>query len=109
MTTTVDYDAPRQRRGEAGDDDSSQVLRTRDADIRSGAVELDETDLNEALELPGADLSNLLFEQELTAPIVPIQADEFTCSRCFLIYSRSRLTHGHGHGHQSALICRDCA
>ncbi|MEO9140041.1 MAG: DUF4193 family protein, partial [Jatrophihabitans sp.] len=36
-----------------------------------------------------------------------IQADEFTCSRCFLIYSRSRLTHGHGH--QSALICRDCA
>jgi hypothetical protein len=40
---------------------------------------LDEVDLAEAFELPGADLSNA----ELLAHVVPVQSDEFTCMSCF--------------------------
>ena len=53
------------------------------------------------LELPGADLSN----EELTVKVLPKQADEFTCSSCFLVHHRSRLAEEHN----GQLICRDCA
>lgn len=105
MTASADYDTPRQRPTmEDGEDDSWRIPRAGGADIRSGAVAIDETDLNEA-ELPGADLSNLLFEQELSVRVVHMQADEFTCSHCFLIYPRARLAPNR----QGRLICRDCA
>lgn len=51
--------------------------------------------------LTGADLS----DEELTVTVVPKQADEFTCSRCFLVHHRNRLAHTRN----SALMCRDCA
>jgi len=69
--------------------------------VRFGAVDVDEADLAEALELPGADLSN----EELSVRVLPRQADEFTCSRCFLVHHRSQLASSKG----SKLICRDCA
>ena len=62
---------------------------------------MDEAELNENLELPGADLSG----EELTVRAVPQQADEFTCSSCFLVHHRSRLA-GERNGQP---ICRDCA
>jgi hypothetical protein len=37
--------------------------------------------------------------------VLPKQADEFTCSSCFLVYHRSRLASGNN-GHS---ICVDCA
>ena len=52
--------------------------------------DVDETELAESLELPGADLSNLSGE-ELTVRVLPKQDDEFTCSVCFLVHHRSRL------------------
>jgi hypothetical protein len=48
-------------------------------------------------ELPGADLSG----EEFTVRVVPRQADEFTCTGCFLVHHRSRRAHGD--------VCRDCA
>ena len=51
------------------------------------SVDVDETDFNENLELPGADLSG----EELTVRVLPKQEDEFTCSSCFLVQHRTRL------------------
>ena len=65
---------------------------------------MDETELAESLELPGADLSSLSGE-ELTVRVLPKQSDEFTCSVCFLVHHRSRLADQRG----GMFICRDCA
>ena len=63
------------------------------------AVDVDEAELAESLELPGADLSG----EELTVRVVPKQADEFTCRRCFLVRHRSQLAD------EKKGICRECA
>jgi hypothetical protein len=102
MAVATAYDAPRRTQTEDTDDDSLQALNARRTDTQSGDV--DETDLNEALELPGADLSNLS-EDELTVRVVPQQADEFTCTSCFLVHHRSRLARQT----RGQIICRDCA
>jgi hypothetical protein len=104
MAAATDYDAPRRNQIEESDDDSLEALKARRTDTQSGSVDVDETEFNEALELPGADLSGLS-EDELMVRVVPKQADEFTCVSCFLVHHRSRLareTHGRS-------ICRDCA
>ena len=79
----TDYDSPR-----VDDDlgeDSLEELKARRAEAQSGMVDVDEEDVVESLELPGADLSG----EELTVRVLPRQADEFTCSRCFLVHHRS--------------------
>ena len=50
-------------------------------------VDVDEAELAETFELPGADLSG----EELSVRVVPKQADEFVCSSCFLVQHTSRL------------------
>ena len=47
-------------------------------------VDVDEAELAESLELPGADLS----DESLTVRVLPRQSDEFTCSKCFLVQHR---------------------
>jgi hypothetical protein len=37
--------------------------------------------------------------------VLPRQADEFTCSRCFLVHHRSQLASDAG----GQLICKECA
>jgi hypothetical protein len=49
--------------------------------------------------LPGADLSHETLDIEVT----PKQADEFTCTVCFLVQHQSRQS---GSGVD---LCRDCA
>lgn len=100
----TDYDAPR---ANAGDDDevaSLKELKNRREAAQSALIDVDETDLNEELELPGADLSGLSGD-ELTVRVLPKQHDEFTCSSCFLVHHRTRLAR---HGRRGPL-CRDCA
>lgn len=82
----TDYDAPRKTDEELAEE-SLEELKARRADKVSAQVDVDETDLAESLELPGADLS----AESLTVRVVPKQADEFTCSRCFLVHHRSQL------------------
>ena len=97
----TDYDAPRRREFDAVVDDSLQVLHERRRKAQSPAVGVEETDTVEGFELPGADLSG----EELTVRVVPQQADEFTCSVCFLLYHRHRYA-----GERAGLpICGDCA
>ena len=82
----TDYDAPRKTDDELAED-SLEELKARRADKAASTVDVDETELAENLELPGADLS----DESLTVRVLPKQEDEFTCSRCFLVHHRSQL------------------
>ncbi|MBC7679796.1 MAG: DUF4193 domain-containing protein [Pseudorhodobacter sp.] len=97
----TDYDTP--RRSEADDltEDSLEEPKARRAEAQSASVDVDETELAETLELPGADLSG----EELTVKVLPKQSDEFTCSSCFLVHHRSQLASDKG----GRLVCRECS
>jgi Domain of unknown function (DUF4193) len=84
----TDYDAPRRDEVDLGED-SIEELKSRRTDAQSGSVDVDEVDVAETFELPGADLA----DEELTVRVLPMQADEFRCSRCFLVHHRSQLAY----------------
>ena len=82
----TDYDAPRRDDVDLGED-SLEELKARRADTQSASVDVDEAEAAESFELPGADLA----DEEMTVQVLPMQADEFRCSRCFLVHHRSQL------------------
>ena len=96
----TDYDAPRKTDDELSED-SIEEFKSRRVDKRASSVDVDETEQAEGFELPGADLSG----EELSVRVLPRQADEFTCSRCFLVHHRSQLATDKG----GVLVCRECA
>ncbi len=96
----TDYDSPRKTDDEMSED-SLEELKARRSDKAASVVDVDEADLAESLELPGADLSN----EELSVHVVPKRADEFTCSSCFLVHHRSQLARQQG----NQFICKECA
>ena len=100
----TDYDAPRRGDVDELNEDSIEELKARRAEAQSGSIDVDETELNESLELPGADLSSLSGE-ELTVRVLPKQDDEFTCASCFLVHHRSQLADDRN----GQPICRECA
>lgn len=95
----TDYDTPRKTDDDLNED-SLEELKARRVDKSTGVVDIDDSDA-ESLELPGADLSN----EELSVRVLPRQADEFTCSRCFLVHHRSQLARER----DGEMICQDCA
>ncbi|MDO5503779.1 MAG: DUF4193 domain-containing protein [Actinomycetia bacterium] len=96
----TDYDAPRKTDDEISED-SIEELKSRRVDTRASSVDVDETEQSESFELPGADLSG----EELSVRVLPRQADEFTCSKCFLVHHRSQLaTEKNG-----VMVCSECA
>src|SRR4030095_2351237 len=95
----TDYDAPCCDEVDLGED-SLEELKARRVDAQSAIVDVDETHGAESLELPGADLA----DEELTVKVLPMQADEFRCSRCFLVHHRSQLAVERN----GELICREC-
>ena len=97
----TDYDTPRRSDVDDMGEDSLEELKARRAEAQSGTVDVDEAELNEGLELPGADLSG----EELTVKVLPKQSDEFTCSSCFLVHHRSQLASDKN----GRLICKECA
>ena len=96
---TVDYDAPRRATVDA--EESLDELAVGRNETTSSVIDLDEADVAESYVLPGADLS----DEELVVRVIPKQADEFTCSSCFLVHHRSRLARGRN----GESICTDCA
>src|SRR4051794_33950187 len=96
----TDYDAPRKTDDELSED-SIEELKARRVDKTTGAVDEDEIEAAEGFELPGADLSN----EELSVRVLPRQADEFTCSSCFLVHHRSQLAKEVG----GQPVCKECA
>ena len=98
----TDYDATRQKETDDVADESLEALAGRRNDAATAVLDVDDGEAElEAFELPGADLSG----EEFTVRVVPKQADEFTCSSCFLVHHRSRLASEKN----GALICTDCA
>lgn len=95
----TDYDAPRKSEEESSDD-SLEELTTRRNESNSGQVDEDEVEAAESFELPGADLSH----EELTVRVLPRQAHEFTCSRCFLVKNNAQLAEHNG----DEYLCVDC-
>ncbi len=96
----TDYDAPRKTDDELSED-SIEELKSRRVDKSVSTVDVDETDQAEGFELPGADLSG----EELSVTVIPRQADEFTCTRCFLVHHRSQLVPDKS----GQMVCRECA
>ena len=96
----TDYDAPRKTDDDDAED-SIEELKSRRVDKSKSSVDVDETEQAEDFELPGADLSG----EELSVRFLPKQADEFTCSLCFLVHHRSQLAKEVG----GQPVCRECA
>jgi hypothetical protein len=95
----TDYDAPRRAVVEF-EDDSLEELKAPRAATQSPTADVDEPE-GDNFELPGADT----LDEELSVSVVPVQADEFRCDRCFLVHHRSQLvTQPSGER-----LCRDCA
>ncbi len=95
----TDYDAPRKTDDDLSED-SLEELKARCVDKASSIVDVDEAEQAEGFELPGADLSG----EELSYRVIPRQADEFTCSRCFLVHHRSQLAKNVN----GQMVCREC-
>jgi hypothetical protein len=96
----TDYDAPRKTDDDLNED-SIEELKARRVDKSSSSVDVDETEQAEGFELPGADLSG----EELSVRVIPRQADEFTCTECYLVHHRSQLASDKG----GKMVCRECA
>src|ERR1700709_1819117 len=97
----TDYDAPRRNETDDLAEDSLEELKARRNEAQSAVVDVDESDTAESFELPGADLSG----EELSVRVLPRQADEFTCSSCFLVHHRSQLASEKN----GQAICKECA
>ena len=80
----TDYDEPRLKDGEQENQSLEGLAAPRGA--QTALLDLEELDTAEGIDLPGADLSGV----ELTVTVVPQQADEFTCSSCFLVRHRTQ-------------------
>jgi hypothetical protein len=93
----TDYDAPR-KTDEEVTDESIEELKARRGDRVGATVDVDESELNENMELPGADLS----DKSLEVRVLPKQSDEFTCTSCFLVHHVSQLADAEN------VICSDC-
>lgn len=96
----TDYDAPRKTEEDLSED-SLEELKARRAEKSLAVVDEDETEAAEGFELPGADLSG----EELSVRVLPRQADEFTCSHCFLVHHRSQLAYEEN----GQPVCAECA
>jgi hypothetical protein len=83
---SIDYDAPRTV-PEDEVPEPLEELKTDKATSITAVIDVDEAELADSFELPGADLS----KEELLVQVVPVQRDEFTCMSCFLVHHRSQL------------------
>lgn len=100
IAVATDYDTPR-KIDEELHEESLEELKAKRVDAQSGQIDVDEAEAAENLELPGADLSG----EQLAVRVVPVQSDEFTCSRCFLIHHSTQLAKGEG----AKAICKECS
>jgi hypothetical protein len=95
-----DFDA--RRSADVEDDElQEQSLETLKAQRAGAAADLgDDVDALEAeLDLPDAEVR----DEELALRVLPRQADEFTCTSCFLVHHRSQLADA------KRTVCTDCA
>lgn len=95
-----DYDEVRPDVAEASERVLKDVQKVDAPSAKSVSSDLDETDLTEGAELPGA-----IVLDELVIEVIPKGEDEFVCGECFSVRHRSQAA-GKSNG---MTICRDCA
>jgi Domain of unknown function (DUF4193) len=96
----TDYDAPRTKEADEVDESLDELAARRRTKADVATLDVDDGDPVDSIELPDADLSG----EELTVRVIPKQANEFTCSSCFLVQHHSRLAMKSG----GQMICADC-
>lgn len=96
----ADYEEVRPDFAAASEKTLKDVQQADAPDAKSVVAELEETDLSDGVELPGA-----IVEEELSVEVLRQAADEFHCASCFTIRHRSQAVQKTGLG----AICRDCA
>ena len=97
----TDYDAPRVAQEDQPVNESLEAIKAKhSANSQTAVIDVEESDLADGFELPGADLSH----EELQIQVVPQQDDEFTCMNCFLVRHRSQLARQHN----GAMYCSEC-
>ncbi|KUI43694.1 dUTPase [Mycobacterium sp. GA-1199] len=96
----TDYDAPRVKEADETVDESLEAIAARRGQADVAVLDVDDGDGVDPIVLPDVDLSG----EELTVRVIPKQADEFTCSSCFLVQHHSRLALQSG----DRTICADC-
>lgn len=100
---STDYDAPRRP---AGSEEQTEAP----ADIAklTTARQTQTPDAADAVVVEAGSpawLDTVGDDEDLTAPIVPAQLDEFMCTRCFMLLHHNR----RAPGNRRAAICVDCA
>src|SRR5260370_41166671 len=90
QTMATDYDAPRRTETDDVSEDSLEELKARRNEAASAVVDADETENAESFGLPRADLCG----EALSVRVAPKQADQVTCSSCFLVQHRRRMARG---------------
>ncbi|WPF65229.1 MULTISPECIES: DUF4193 domain-containing protein [unclassified Corynebacterium] len=95
----TDYDAPRRRAEDDLETDSLEGIKAAEAENSSMN---EDGEIIDSFEPPTMDLSG----EELNVTVVPRQSDEFTCSSCFLVQRKNRISHVEDDG---SIICQDCA
>jgi hypothetical protein len=96
-----DYDAPRAKRPEEAAEDPLAGLSGQRDGAAAVMADVDDCDPVDAVDVPDAELLG----DELTVTVVPKRADEFVCSRCFLVFHRHRM----GSSQRGQQVCEDCA
>jgi hypothetical protein len=97
----TDYDAPRVKEtDDIGDESLEDLAARRREQVDVAVLDVDDGDAVDSITLPDVDLSG----EELTVRVIPKQADEFTCSSCFLVQHHSRLALQSG----DRMVCADC-
>jgi hypothetical protein len=95
-----DYDEARPDVAEASERTLKAVQEMDAPNAKSVHSEMEETDLSDGTELPGA-----IVLDELVVEVVPQAADEFICGECFAVRHRSQAAKELN----GVKICRDCA
>ncbi|MFJ6419281.1 DUF4193 family protein [Paeniglutamicibacter sp. NPDC091659] len=94
-----DYDEARPDVAEASERTLKDVRKMDAPNAKSVQSDLEEADLSDGQELPGA-----IVLDELVVEIVPRADDEFICGECFTVRHRSQAARTVA----GAIICREC-
>lgn len=95
----TDYDAPRRRAEDELETDSLEGLKA--AEASTSAMD-DDGEIVESFDIPMLDLSG----EDAEVEVIPRRENEFTCSVCFLVQRKNRMSHTEPDG---SPVCLDCA
>jgi hypothetical protein len=93
------YDEPRTLESDPQAGSLELLQEGRRADVTAVGADLDVDDLSW---LPGFEV----LDEDMTAPVVPMQGDEFRCGGCFLVLHQSMQA---TFGGTTGGLCRECA